>query len=104
MASVTVSTSMFSAPEIKTVAAGRGQIMLSVHGTKAIFEELSAAYPLKLLAPRVCREAVAIVYLLTYGGGLVAGDRVELDVQLKGGSKLLVLSQVSRWISMECFQ
>lgn len=82
------------ASEVKRVAAGGGRITLAVHGTKAIFEELSAAYPLKLLSPQVYERAVAIVYLLSYGGGLVAGDRVDLDVELKDESKLLVLSQV----------
>jgi urease accessory protein len=80
--------------EIKKIGAGGGRITLAVHGTKAVFEELSAAYPLKLLSPQVHERGVAIVYLLSYGGGLVAGDRVKLDVELKEGSSLLVLSQV----------
>jgi urease accessory protein len=87
-----------SSSEIKKVTVGGGRITLAVHGSKAVFEELSAAYPLKLLSPQVYEQAVAIVYLLSYGGGLVAGDRVELDVELKEGSKLLVLSQVRRWL------
>lgn len=80
--------------EIKKVAAGGGRITLAVHGTKAVFEELSSAYPLKLLSPQVHKQGVGIVYLLSYGGGLVAGDWVELDVVLKEKSCLLVLSQV----------
>ncbi|KAJ3565464.1 hypothetical protein NP233_g7612 [Leucocoprinus birnbaumii] len=84
-----------SPSEIRKVGFGGGRITVGVHGTKATFEELFAAYPLKLLSPRAYERAVAIVYLLSYGGGLVAGDRVELDVELKDGCKLLVLSQGS---------
>lgn len=85
-----------SSGAIKKVVAGGGRITLAVHGTKAIFEELSSAYPLKLLSPQVSEPEVAIVYLLSYGGGLIAGDRVELNVELKERSKLLVLSQVNK--------
>ncbi|KXN83911.1 Urease accessory protein D [Leucoagaricus sp. SymC.cos] len=81
--------------KIKKVEVGGGRITLAVHGTRAVFEELSAAYPLKLLSPQINEREVAIVYLLSYGGGLIAGDRVVLDVELKEGSKLLVLSQGS---------
>ncbi|KAF5356138.1 hypothetical protein D9756_004073 [Leucocoprinus leucothites] len=94
MASVLPSVSALSSSEIKKVAVGGGRITLGVHSTKAIFEELSGAYPLKLLSPQVYEPGVAIVYLLSYGGGLVAGDRVDLDVELKDGSKLLGSTKV----------
>jgi urease accessory protein len=85
--------------KIKSIAAGDGRITLAVHGTKAVFEDLSAAYPLKLLSPRIHEERVGVVYLVSYGGGLVGGDRVELEVVLKARSCLLVLSQVKFLIS-----
>lgn len=89
-------------PEIKKIPVGGGRITLAVHGKKAVFEELSSAYPLKLLSPQVHEQGVAIVYVLSYGGGLIAGDRVELDVKLKEGSKLLVLSQVGSYACIDC--
>ncbi|EKM83578.1 hypothetical protein AGABI1DRAFT_66331 [Agaricus bisporus var. burnettii JB137-S8] len=89
------SDSLNSETKIKSIAAGGGRITLAVHGTKAVFEDLSAAYPLKLLSPRINEPRVGVVYLLSYGGGLVAGDQVELDVVLKERSCLLVLSQGS---------
>lgn len=89
------SDSLNSETKIKSIAAGGGRITLAVHGTKAVFEDLSAAYPLKLLSPRINEPRVGVVYLLSYGGGLVAGDQVELDVVLKERSCLLVLSQVT---------
>ncbi len=93
-----------SKSEIKKVSAGGGHITLAVHGTKAIFEELSSAYPLKLLSPQVNEHQVAVVYLLSYGGGLIAGDRVELNVKLKERSKLLVLSQVIKKTSLKIYE
>jgi hypothetical protein len=88
-----------SETKIRRIAAGGGRITLAVHGTKAVFEDLSAAYPLKLLSPRIHEERVGVVYLMSYGGGLVGGDRVELEVLLKANSCLLVLSQVGFLIS-----
>lgn len=73
--------------------AGGGRIVLSVHGKKAVFSELSSTYPLKLLSPHVQGET-ALVYLLSYGGGLVSGDKVDLLVEIKVGGRLMILSQV----------
>lgn len=74
--------------------AGNGRIVLGTHGMDAVFSELYAAYPLKLLSPRITEERVAVVYFLTYGGGLVGGDRVGLTVDVRDGAILVMLSQV----------
>ncbi|KAF8414700.1 hypothetical protein L210DRAFT_3590865 [Boletus edulis BED1] len=55
------------------------------HGPSVVFTELSATYPLKLLSPKLAQDAVAIVYVLSYGG----------DVNVKDGCKLVLLSQVT---------
>ncbi|KAJ7357237.1 UreD urease accessory protein-domain-containing protein [Mycena albidolilacea] len=73
--------------------AGRGRIALELHGSEAVFTELSSAYPLKLLSPRTRR--VGLVYLITYGGGLVSGDQVALSVDVGLGANLVLLSQGS---------
>ncbi|KAF9244580.1 UreD urease accessory protein-domain-containing protein [Melanogaster broomeanus] len=75
--------------------AGHGRITCSLHGSSVVFSELSSTYPLKLLSPRLAEDAVAIVYVLCYGGGLVSGDRVKLEVDVERGCKLLLLSQGS---------
>ena len=84
-----------SIASISRLAGGSGRIAISCHGFIAIFSELSAAYPLKLLSPHVYENAVAVVYILSYGGGLVSGDQVNLQVQVTDGAKLVLLSQVS---------
>ncbi|KAI5123561.1 hypothetical protein M0805_003380 [Coniferiporia weirii] len=76
-------------------ATGTGRIALALHGRQAVFSELSYRYPLKLLSPRVHEPSVAIAYVLTYGGGLVGGDRIHLQVQVASGAALLLLTQGS---------
>ena len=74
--------------------AGTGRICLSLLDSSAVFSELSATYPLKLLSPRTSPPDVAVVYILSYGGGLVGGDRVTLSVAVERGAVLVLLSQV----------
>ena len=51
-----------------------------------------ATAPLKLIAPRHTRDPVT-VYTSTYGGGLVAGDDVSLDVSVGEGASLVLRTQ-----------
>lgn len=81
-------------PYCEGMQPGAGCITLSLHGARAVFSELSSTYPLKLLSPYV-HDGTAIVYLLTYGGGLVGGDEVDLTVNVQPGVQLVMLSQVS---------
>ncbi|KAF2773967.1 UreD-domain-containing protein [Teratosphaeria nubilosa] len=61
----------------------------------------SYQYPLKLVQPapvrteNESRHLVHTVYLLTYGGGIVAGDSINLDVILESTTKLVLLTQGS---------
>ncbi|KAK0456673.1 UreD urease accessory protein-domain-containing protein [Armillaria borealis] len=82
-------------PAISKIPAGGGRISLSCHGSAAVFSELSSTYPLKLLSPRIAEDGVAVVYILTYGGGLVSGDQVNLSVDIGEKAKLVILSQGS---------
>jgi UreD urease accessory protein len=79
---------------IPQIASGGGRIVLRSHGSSVTFAELSSTYPLKLLSPRIDQDGVAIVYVLTYGGGLVGGDCVKLAVDVGQGTILVLLSQV----------
>ncbi|KAF6766533.1 UreD urease accessory protein-domain-containing protein [Ephemerocybe angulata] len=74
---------------------GHGRIVVSSHASKAVFSELAATYPLKLLSPRVGADGVAVAYVLSYGGGLIGGDEVVLDVKVKDDARLVLLSQGS---------
>lgn len=52
-------------------------------------------YPLKLISPPRNHQAhlSALVFLLSYGGGLVGGDAISLQIQLDPGSRLSVVTQ-----------
>jgi urease accessory protein len=58
-------------------------------------------YPLKLIAPDPHTSAgpshhtVTLVFLLTYGGGLVGGDKISLDVSLEENTRLVLVTQGS---------
>ena len=89
-------SSSFSSSDsaIPKIRAGDGQIVVEFDPYRGhTFTQLSCTYPLKLLSPR-SEDSVAIVYVLSYGGGLVGGDEVELEVGVREGASLMLLSQV----------
>ncbi|KAK4055117.1 hypothetical protein OIV83_000397 [Microbotryomycetes sp. JL201] len=64
----------------------------------ASFTDLEFSYPLKLIVPDrkfMPGKSVECVYVLSYGGGLVAGDKCSLDVTVDGQSTLVMLTQVT---------
>lgn len=81
---------------IPRIHAGHGRIVVSSHNSTAVLSELSSKYPLKLLSPWTPQKNVAIVYALTYGGGLVGGDQVYLTVDVSLGAILVLLTQASQ--------
>jgi len=62
---------------------------------------VSYQYPLKLISPSTFHvpddesRLVHTVYLLSYGGGLVAGDGIDLNVILESNTRLVLLTQGS---------
>ena len=88
---------LMSAPASAPVSGSNrsGKIRAELHADHVAFPEMMYTYPLKLLAPRLSgTRRAAIVYMLSYGGGLLGGDRVRLDIDVGSGVKLLLLSQV----------
>jgi len=81
---------------IQKIAPGAGRISVqNEHSRGHVFSELSCTYPLKLLSPKTEQDRLAIVYIMTYGGGLVGGDSISLSVEVGPGSTLILLSQGS---------
>lgn len=78
---------------------GAGQLFLSASDrSPAQFTHLSGTYPLKLLAPTPLPSQpsnLRVCYMLAYGGGLVAGDTISLQVRVGKGSRLILLTQGS---------
>ncbi|GMK53630.1 hypothetical protein CspeluHIS016_0102160 [Cutaneotrichosporon spelunceum] len=79
---------------------GTGHVHLSgpPRSPCAHFISNHASYPLKLLAPRPLPSQpsnVALLYTLAYGGGLVAGDCVQLSCTVDAGQVLVMRTQGS---------
>jgi len=73
---------------------GQAVIDIAAHGNNTNFSTLQFSYPLKLISPqRQFHPKVGCLYILSYGGGLVAGDRVALQVNVQSGAKLVLLTQ-----------
>ncbi|KAK3328003.1 UreD urease accessory protein-domain-containing protein [Cercophora scortea] len=76
-------------------APGEGRIVakLAPDGNSGL-ETVSYQYPLKLISPsRPSETKSVLVFLLSYGGGLVGGDNVDLSVEVKESAKLSIVTQ-----------
>ncbi|KAL6700088.1 UreD domain-containing protein [Trichoderma pleuroticola] len=57
-------------------------------------ETIGYQYPLKLISPSpTVAQKSALVFLLSYGGGLVGGDGVNLTIRVHHGSSLSLITQ-----------
>ena len=100
---------------------GEGLAVLRRAQQAAVFTHLSFTFPLKLICPSTssrnatldlntrdaavagetetndasAAKAVSALYIVGYGGGLVSGDSVDLDVDVGSGCTLVVLTQGS---------
>lgn len=99
---------MFASPfAASTAKAGFGCIELAVLPPDTpVLRNVSYQYPLKLVAPDPlplpgqptgtnAPRLVHTVFLLTYGGGIVAGDAIDLSVSLESKTRLILLTRGS---------
>lgn len=73
---------------------GRGILAFTRVSGKTVVTRACAHSPLRFLQPRTRGEA-AWVYTTTYGGGLVGGDALALDVEVGAGAAALLTTQAS---------
>ncbi|KAL6248399.1 hypothetical protein RBB50_004654 [Rhinocladiella similis] len=83
-----------------TSVPGAGEIVLSLLPPgRQTLQVCKYQYPLKLIAPEPHSsnddKHVTIAFLLTYGGGLVGGDQVNLKIELQEATRLVLLTQGS---------
>lgn len=74
---------------------GEGHLVVELlpHDISAL-SKLAFQYPLKLISPSPSADQKSLlVFLLTYGGGLVGGDQVHLVIDVKTRSKLSIVTQ-----------
>src|ERR1700726_1300207 len=76
---------------------GKGQIVVSRYGEEdqQVLSTLSYQYPLKLISPRGLGQPCTSVFMMSYGGGLVGGDKIDLSVTIQEDCKLALLTQGS---------
>jgi urease accessory protein len=75
-------------------AAGTGVLDVSLVAGRSVVTRAFAASPLRWLTPRNQGDA-AWVFSSTYGGGLVDGDLLSMDVTVRTGAKALLSTQAS---------
>ncbi|MBI1368608.1 MAG: urease accessory protein UreD [Planctomycetes bacterium] len=71
-----------------------GEIAIEQVAGRSAIVRLRGTAPLKLLCPRRPGPA-AWVYVSSFGGGLVAGDAIELDVTIGEGATGVLMTQAS---------
>jgi urease accessory protein len=91
----------FKSPfDTDTLPAGHGDVYLALLSPdKQSLSNVKFQYPLKLIAPDPHvtgdEKHVTVIFLLTYGGGLVGGDKIQLKVELEDHTRLVLLTQGS---------
>lgn len=76
---------------------GRGELEVRLlPPSTSTLSALAFSYPLKLISPPSTPNArCVLVFMLTYGGGLVAGDSVDLHVNICPAARLGLVTQGS---------
>jgi len=77
---------------LRTQGDGRGHVLIERIGGRSAITRMSAHSPLRLLAPRASGECVW-VFSSTFGGGLLAGDKIEMDLETAARSSCLLSTQ-----------
>lgn len=87
------STSPFP-PSTSTAGTGHITTTLLPNGHSHL-SQLTYQYPLKLISPPRNHQSnlSTLVFLLSYGGGLVAGDTVHLTIHIEPGARLSIVTQ-----------
>ncbi|KAI0471621.1 UreD urease accessory protein-domain-containing protein [Xylariaceae sp. FL0804] len=75
--------------------AGQGHIVVKLLPNNiSALESITYQYPLKLISPSLSAEQGSVlVFLLSYGGGLVGGDQVKLTVDVQPRARLSIVTQ-----------
>jgi urease accessory protein len=94
---------MYKSPFLPSSSApGHGTIHLSLlPPSLPVLKTFTYQYPLKLISPDPYQlpnrssQTVILVFLLTYGGGLVAGDQINLSITIDPTTRLALVTQGS---------
>ena len=80
-------------PSSSSPGEGHLVVQLLPHAISAL-SKITFQYPLKLISPSPnAGQKSVLVFLLTYGGGLVGGDQVHLTIDVNPDAKLSIVTQ-----------
>lgn len=98
----------------------RGRATVRSAGLVPVFTQLECQFPLRLIAPHLAArnasaaarenaaragglssKGVGVLYVISFGGGLVSGDSVTLDIDIGEGTRLVMLTQGSTKVYRE---
>lgn len=74
---------------------GRGILSVRLENERSVLSRVHASSPLRFVRPTFPGTRAATVCLVTFGGGLVDGDRIDLDVHVEAGATLVVFTQAT---------
>jgi len=72
---------------------GRGTLVARLQGDRSVLARAHSSAPLRFLHPTFPGSRAATVCLVTFGGGLVDGDEIELGLHVEEGATLVVFTQ-----------
>ncbi|KAI8886434.1 UreD-domain-containing protein [Backusella circina FSU 941] len=72
---------------------GKGILVCRCYGNRTKFERIHAQYPLKFIPTTGHADRLGVVYMLSYGGGVISGDKFDVDIRLEQDSILLLMTQ-----------
>lgn len=87
-------TQAAATPTIMPGAPGRARIGVIRSGRRSVVHRAYATSPLRLLTPANHGHA-AWIYTSSFGGGLVDGDRIAMDIEVGRGAAAFISTQAS---------
>ncbi|CAO3598387.1 unnamed protein product [Absidia cylindrospora] len=72
---------------------GSGTLVCQCYNDKTKFSRIHAQYPLKFIPTRGHADRLAVVYMISYGGGIVSGDRFNISIEVLPKAILLLMTQ-----------
>jgi urease accessory protein len=72
---------------------GKGILICTCYNDRSKFERIHAQYPLKFIPTTGHADRLAVVYMLSYGGGVISGDTFNIDLTVKERAILLLMTQ-----------
>jgi urease accessory protein len=72
---------------------GTGVLVARFQGDRTVLARAHASSPLRFLHPTFPGTSAATVCLVSFGGGLVDGDVIDVDLHVEAGATLVVFTQ-----------